>query len=118
MSLFGIFRKPVVIKRRSAGAYVNGFFQPGDETTITIQASVQPAGSREVQLLPEGRRDAGAFSLFTDAALQVAQEGTGKNNDIALLEGAEYEIMAEMPWQNNLIPHRAYIAARVTESSA
>jgi len=116
--MFAIFRKPVTIKRRSPGAYVNGFFEQGSETTLTIEASVQPAGDREVQLLPEGRRDAGAFRLFTDAVLQVAQEGTGKNNDVAMLEGAEYEIMAEMPWQNNLIPHRAYIAARVTESSA
>jgi len=116
--MFGVFRKPVTIKRKSPGAYVDGFWQAGGESTLTIQASVQPAGERDVQLLPEGRRDAGAFRLFTDAVLQVAQEGTGKNNDVAVLEGAEYEIMAEMPWQNGLIPHRAYVAARVTESSA
>lgn len=116
--MFGVFRKPVQIKRRAPGAYVNGFFQQGAQTTITINASVQPAGERDVQLLPEGRRDAGAFRLFTDSVLQVAQEGTGKNNDVAMLAGAEYEIMAEMPWQNGIIPHRVYIAARVTESSA
>lgn len=116
--MFGVFRKPVTIKRRGAGSYVNGFWQAASESTLTIQASVQPAGERDVQLLPEGRRSNGAFRLFTDAALQVAQEGTGLNNDVAVLEGAEYEIMAEMPWQNGLIPHRAYIAARVTESSA
>jgi hypothetical protein len=116
--MFAIFRKPITIKRRAPGSYVNGFFVQGAESTLTINASVQPAGERDVQLLPEGRRDAGAFRLFTDSVLQVAQEGTGKNNDVALLAGAEYEIMAEMPWQNSIIPHRVYVAARVTESSA
>jgi hypothetical protein len=115
--VFGFFRKTVTIKRKAAGAYANGFFQPGNETAISIQASVQPAGERDLQLLPEGRRAAGAFRLFTQSVLQIAQEGTGKNSDVALIEGAEYEVMAEMPWQNNLIPHRVYVVSRVAESS-
>lgn len=110
---FGVFRKPVTVKRTTAGAYVNGFWVEGGEVTPApvIRASVQPASQDDMQLLPEGRRTTGAYRLYTNDVLFLAN-GT-QNADIVTIAGADYEVMADASWQNSIINHRSYLVVRV-----
>jgi apolipoprotein N-acyltransferase len=105
------FRRTITVSRQAAGSHVNGIWTPGTTTTTTIQASVQPATARDMERLPEGRRQTGAVKVYTSAALLVEQ-GTQKADRIILPSGT-YEVAQADEWQNGVLPHNAYLCARV-----
>jgi hypothetical protein len=92
--MFNIFRKDLTVKRKTAGSYVNGFWVAGTDTTLTIKASVQPLSGKDIELLPEGKRLAGGYKLFTNDSLKVAIEGTGQDGDIVSIYGFDYEVVS------------------------
>jgi len=73
MTPFNVFRRPLTVQRKTAGSYdEDGLFSEGLITTITIQASVQPANGAILQALPEGQRNLESYTLYTDTPLNVA----------------------------------------------
>ncbi len=113
---FDVFRRPVLVRRVATGQYVDGFWQEGAESEITISASVQPASQNDMKLLPEGRRVTGAYRLYTDDTLFLASDD--QNADRVMIGADQYEVMAEADWQNGLIPHKSYLVARIVEGTA
>lgn len=115
---FAVFRKPVTVKRTQTGSYIDGFWQEGGVVSPdpVILASVQPASQDDMQLLPEGRRVTGAYRVYTNDMLNLAI-GT-QNADRVVINGADYEVMAEAGWANGIIPHKSYLVARVVEDGA
>ena len=111
--MFNIFRKDLTVKRKTAGSYVNGFWVAGTDTTLTIKASVQPLSGKDIELLPEGKRLAGGYKLFTNDTLKVAIEGTGQDGDIVSIYGFDYEVVGQEVWTNNLINHNVYLVSKV-----
>lgn len=107
------FRQAVSGVRYSAGSYTNGRWVEGSTTPITFDASIQPASPKEMELLPEARRQSATFSLFTDTQLLVANSGAQTNADRVTLFGETYEILWCNIWQNNVIPHYHALAVRV-----
>lgn len=84
------------LKRHGAGDYVEGVFVPGSVTTSTIQASVQPAGGKELQRLPEGERLQDYLAVWTTSEL-LTLEGS-RAPDRLVIDGAEYEVVAVEDW--------------------
>ena len=109
--MMAIFRKPVTVNRQAAGAYVNGVWVPGAPYQVTIQASVQPASAEDMHRLPEGQRQTGAVKLYTNDALLTAKGD--QKADIVVTEQGHYEVSVADVWENGLIPHKAYVCARV-----
>lgn len=110
--MFDALRGPITVRRRAAGSWVDGQWVEGSESSITIQASVQPARQDDMEMLPEGRRLTGAYRIYTDAELTIATEAGDQNADIVEIRGADYEVTARADWQNRLIDHRRYIVTR------
>lgn len=106
------FRRPLEITRRAPGQYVDGIWQEGAETTLTIMASVQPATPDDMMMLPEGRRERSAYVLFTATPLRTAVEGR-HNADTLEIYGEAYEVTQVGVWQNNVLPHYRAIATKV-----
>lgn len=102
------FNQTVNGVRRAAGTYVNGVFVPGAETPLSIESSVQPASEIELRLLPEARREDGAYSLRSESEI--------RNGDIFTLFGDEYEVLRLQVWQNGVIPHYMAVAVRMNQS--
>lgn len=112
-------RYPVQIRRRAAGAYVDGRWVPGTESAPeTIMATVQPAQLSDydmLQRLPEGGRLESIVRVYTTAELAVMSEEAGVSGD--LLDWTEglrtraYVFMARSPWRSRIIPHYRYLAA-------
>ena len=105
------FRRPVTISRYGAGSYVNGVWTQSAPFGVTIHASVQPATDRDMQRLPEGRRQTGAVKLFTNDTLLI-EIGTQKADRVTLPTGT-YEVAQADAWQNGVINHNAYLCVRV-----
>ena len=113
--MFGVFRRPLTVTRKSGGEYVDGIWQPGSESQITIQASVQPTSPDDMELLPSGRRDRQAFTLYADTPLRISGEVEGSNADTVNIDGAKYEASARRPWQNNIINHHVTVVTKVPD---
>ena len=110
------FRKPLTVKRISGGAYdVSGFWVEGTESEITIQASVQPASYKEMELVDENRRETSKFKIYTDTLLRTAEKGS-QNPDRVVYNSEEYEVVALGDWHNDVINHYKYLMSKVVSN--
>lgn len=102
---FSEFNRTLTGFRKGGGAYLDGIWTPSNPVGITIRTSVQPASSKDLELLPEGRREEAAYRLFTKSELV--------NGDILSIFGIDHEILQVSIWQNGIIPHYSGLAVRV-----
>lgn len=108
------FREPLTVKRKNAATvYVKGKAQVGATSNVSITTSVQPLKADEMELLPEGRRDSEAFRLYTSTELFPADETTGKNADVVVYNGKDYEVLSCARWQNRVVPHFKAVMVKV-----
>ncbi len=104
MNPFEIFRKDVTVIRYAQGSFINNIWVNGVETIFTIKASVQPSQAEVMEMLPEGYRDKGAYTLYTDTELNISVAGT-TSPDIVLINGQRHIVKIVEPWGNDLINH-------------
>jgi len=113
--MFSRFRKTLTVTRGGAGQFVDGIFQPGTQSSFTIQASVQPTTPDDVELIPAGKRDRLSYTLYSDTALKIANDNTQQPGDRVLIDGETYEAMGRQPWQNNIINHHRTVVVKEAE---
>lgn len=107
------FRKPFTVKRTVAGAYINGVYVEGPESTITIQASVQPVSGQDLVAIPEGRRASDMVKIYTDSDLfGQGDAGSGQSPDRLTYRGKDYEIYTKEPNQMGIVSHYKYYAIK------
>ena len=107
------FRKPYTVKRTVAGSYVNGVYVEGAETTLTIQASVQPMSGNDLVAVPEGRRASDMVKLYTSTDLfSQGDTGSGQSPDRLVWLGKDYEISSKDVNQMSVISHYRYYAIK------
>lgn len=113
------FRKPYTITRYAPGQYVDGDWQDGENTTLTVLASVQPLNMKEVDALPEGKRNSAAIKIYSDTELQPAEQATADREAVSADRisylGSQWEITACTPHQAGVIPHYKSYAVKLTE---
>ena len=102
---FAVFNKTIPAYRRAPGTVVNGKFIHGTPTPILVRGSVQPTKGEDLKLLPEGRREEGAFTIYTRDSVV--------NGDVLTIRGDFYEVLTVLPWENNILPHNQVIAVKM-----
>jgi len=102
---FSEFNQTVTGERVSPGGYVDGIYQSGTSTSISIRSSVQPSGDQEIQLLPEGERQKASYTLRSTTEVFV--------DDRFTIYGDEYRVLMVQRWTNSIIPHWRAIAVKV-----
>jgi hypothetical protein len=107
------FRKALTVTRYAAGSYVDGRWVEGVGSTFTIKASVQPLSDREMQLLPEARRNTETYNLFTDTQLRTAEQTQGKNADRVSIYGEMFEVLSVGHWQNDVLNHFKIVVSKL-----
>ena len=105
----------IVVRRRS-GSLVKGVWTPGPVESGTFVGSVQPVKGKDLDLLPIGRRDTGSMKVYSNTPLAVSVEGGDTPGDIVVWQGRQWEVVAELPYQNDLIPHYKYLATDIGEA--
>ena len=111
------FRSPLTLRRKEKGFVKDGYWVEGFVTESTFTASVQPLTPREVEQLPEGRRDSDPFWLFTSTELKVVNVDGIKNPDIVVIDGEFYEVDKVGKWQNNVINHYKCLVYKVAAAT-
>jgi len=101
------------IRRLGSGTYVDGTWKAEAENApFTIRASVQPLKPKEMETLPEGRRNSQAYRIYTDVELHTVRD---QNPDRVELFGEEFEILSVEVWQNQVIPHFKAVAVKLEQ---
>lgn len=105
-----LFPKTINYKQISV-SYVEGVAQTPVEVDSTFKGSVQPMSGKDVELLEIGREDRGKVKVYSSTKLTVGVEDDDtKPGDVVIWEGQKWEIIQEMQFQNDLIPHYKYVA--------
>lgn len=89
---------------RPTGSHVDGYWVAGSPSTISIEASVQPADAKARKNVPEGFDVDSAYMLGTLTLLRAAERG-GMPSDQVTLGSDVYEVVNVKPWQNDVINH-------------
>jgi len=88
------FKETFTRKRYAAGAYVDGVWIPGAlaSSTVRTESSIQPIRDREIQYLPEGKRNREAIVIYTALDIRTLDEGANLPPDIVEARGKDYEV--------------------------
>lgn len=103
----------------SGGASQPTITTQNSPTIINATASIQPTKGIDVELIPEGRRDAQTYKMYTST--QVFGITTQNPDQVTVLKapftGIIFELIEIYDWQNNpnfnIINHYKYIAMRL-----
>ena len=56
------------------------------------------------------------MKVYSNTPLAVSVEGGDTPGDIVVWQGRQWEVVAELPYQNGLIPHYKYLATDIGEA--
>lgn len=83
----------VTVKRYAPGALdANGRFTAGAESTVTITASVYPAGMKTMLSPEEGERTKDQIGIVTQDPIYTLDETLGRKADRVLWDGEYYQV--------------------------
>ncbi len=108
-------KRKLTRKTFGVGDYVDGLWVDAVDTTTTIKASAQPITGRERELLEEGVRMRARFVIYTRTRLNLPDIAAQKRGDVVVIEGRDYEIIAELDYDYHKrgVRHHQYAAAEV-----
>lgn len=101
------YTETITMFSKSGGAYVNGRFVEGTETSQSIIASVQRLTMRERQLLPEGFRASETLKIYTEiSSIDLIENDVTPIEEAAEFEykGKRYAMLSSEKW-DYLVPH-------------
>lgn len=109
------FRKPIQVTRTEPGHYDEdtGLWVEGETVIFNTPMSVQPLTVDEMEALPEGRRNSRSVKIYSGSELFPAEQDTGRNADVILWLGKNYEVVGCNPYQMGVIPHYKSYAVEV-----
>lgn len=114
------FRKRTILKRQvSEGSYIKGVYKLSADGVqeIPIMASVQSLNGQDMQLLDENRREIESYKIYSDTQLFAVVKDSGKNPDIVVIDGSDFEVVKVFPNKNNVINHYKAIVQKVVSKN-
>lgn len=108
-------RRILTVRRYAAGTYstTTGKWIEGSTSDFTIGASVQPLRGKEMELLPEARRESQAYKLYTDTQLFTVDTSSSENPDRVQINGTWHEVLIVEDWQNDVISHYKIVVVKL-----
>jgi hypothetical protein len=108
-------RKAFTVYPLVNGEFIDGTYTERRGEPYIIAASKQSLTEREMQSLPEGRRNKDSFFLFSGDLLNTLDE---QNPDIVVIDNEDFEVFKRATWGNNIINHYKYtVVKRDTEET-
>lgn len=102
----------ITVRRRVAGTTADGRYTEGAATeTSSVEATVQPASTEDLQLLPEGLRASKSISIWTRHELRTALQG-GAPGDQVVYRGESFDVHHVRDW-DIVGGYRKAVAVRV-----
>lgn len=100
------FTDKIEVSDAAPGKFVKGRYKEGDSTTRKLVASVQPLTPREIQLLPEGRRERWSLKVFTRDPLFVNDTLAKTAASVITYKSKKFEVHQVNDWSCRTdLPH-------------
>lgn len=107
---------PIQVKRWGEGEWVDGYFVNGIETTLDIEANVQPLRGHELLTLPEADRTKESIKVYCVETLKTVDEVGQKKADIIIWEGKRWQATRPMTYKMGVLDHTKTVCFRLPET--
>lgn len=107
---------PIQVRRYGEGSWVDGYFVNGVETTLDIEANVQPLRGHELLTLPEADRTKESIKVYCVETLNTVEEVGQKKADIVIWEGKKFQAIKTMTYKMGVLDHTKTICYRLPET--
>jgi hypothetical protein len=84
---------------RNSGAWVGGNWI-ADATEVPGYGIIEPASSRDVQMIPEGDRVTGMMAFWSSAPLYITDAAAQVTSDQITWNGELYRLLFVYPWSD------------------
>jgi hypothetical protein len=88
----------VTVVRTVPGAYIDGIYSKGVESTFKTLASVQQPSAEQLDQLEEGERNRDARLFISKKPLRGMSDRDGTIADLVIYRGFRYKIIAPKDW--------------------
>lgn len=106
-----LFPKKYETISHGTGDYdINGNWVPGSDIDSFFMGSMQPMTGKEIESLTVGRADIGKMKIYSDRILKVSRDGGDEAGEIIKFNNQRWEVIDELNYDSDLIPHFKYIA--------
>lgn len=95
-SIAGFKTGDYTVTRVGKGAAAGGRYTSGAETTLSIEASIQPVSGRDLKTLPEGRRAEEVRVVYTVTELRTLNPAG--DGDVVTYGGEPWEVFRVERW--------------------
>lgn len=108
----------VTIRRKGKGEWIGGEWISSPDTLITVEANVQPAQYKDLQMLPESERTKEWIKLYSVSEMRTIKEGPGGwEADIVEWNGETYRVMRSRRYVMGVLDHFHVLAAKEPTSA-
>lgn len=114
-NISNLWRRPYTLRCYSPQKYVNGYAVK-TYRDITVMLDVQYLSQRELQLLPEGKRNELHLKTFGNFVIRTADVFTGTPADRLLFHGEWYECESSVVRDKTLLSHCMAQFVKVSEA--
>lgn len=85
---------------RTTGSFVKGVWTSAAPTTLSLVGSVQPAGSTDINMVPEGDRVKGMVAVWCNDPLYTTSTDGSNTSDIIVWHGVQWRVLSVEPWND------------------
>jgi hypothetical protein len=107
---------PIVVLRQGAGQWVDGYFTGVIETTLNIEANVQPMRGHELLTLPESDRTKESIKVYCVETLKTVEEVGQTKADVIVWDNKRFQAIRTMTYKMGVLDHTKTICYRLPET--
>lgn len=86
------------VRRETRGKWVKGRYE-NETSEFTVTGIVAPSSSKDLEMIPEGDRETGMKTFYTDIPLYTT--GKGSISDECLFRGTVYKLLQVFDYSSN-----------------
>lgn len=109
-------KTPITILRKSEGEWIDGYYLDATETTLIVEANVQPMRGHELLTLPEADRTRDSIKVYCVETLNTLNEFGQKKADLIVWEGKKYQAIRTDTYKMGVLDHTKTICYRLPET--
>lgn len=104
----------MILRHKTEGTYVKGVWNECSSIDVNFTGTFQPANGKELELLPEGKRNHSIYKIFANLTNDFTSFDDLKQleADNIIYNGSTYQVIKVEKWDNGLIPHWEFYVER------
>lgn len=116
-----LFKTVILVKiSQGVGEYVRGKWVEGEGVKTSFQGTWQPASGKQLELLPEGKRDGETYVCYAPIGIEFTTSDpvSGKGCDYVEINDRKFQVVRVSKWNNGVLPHNELLCVAVKEGEA